>query len=109
MLNFVSLVFSALGWKSKGFKSKGHSKSKGLKALKGTKAKSYIHKGLTKRSTEPMGHYLKGDSDSFKGHFLKGKCLSLKGKCTVYVSLIKILSYVKSIATYAPQKVDIHS
>ena len=101
MLNFVriniySLVFSALGWKSKGLKSKGHSKSKGFKALKGTKAKSYIHKGLTKRSTEPWwGHSLKGDWDSFKdscwkGHSLKGKGHSLKkGKCRVHVGLKK--------------------
>ena len=90
------VLFSVLGWKSKGwkskshFKSKGHSKSKGLKAFKGTKAKSYIHKSLTKRSAEPLGHYLKGDSDSFKGfcwkgHSLKGKGHSLKGKCIIHV------------------------
>ena len=45
--------FSVLGWKSKGFKSKGLFKSKGFKAFKGTKAKSYIHKGHGKRSAEP--------------------------------------------------------
>ena len=91
------MFFSALGWKSKGLKSKGHSKSKDFKALKGTKAKSYIHKGLTKRSAEPWwGHSLKGDWDSFKdscwkGHSLKGKGHSLKGKCRVHVRLIEII------------------
>ena len=81
------VLFSVLGWKSKGFKSKGHFKSKGFKAFKGTKAKSYIHKGLTKRSAEPWwGHSMEEDwdlskgDDSFKGHSWKGKGHSWKGK-----------------------------
>jgi hypothetical protein len=37
------------GWKSECLKSNGHSKSKCFKVLKGTKAKSYIHKCLNKR------------------------------------------------------------
>ena len=72
-----ALIFSVLGWKSKGLKSKGHFKSKSLKAFKGTKAKSYVHKGLAKRSAKPWGHSLKGDSSKdfcSKGHSLKGKC-----------------------------------
>ena len=80
------MFLSVLGWKSKGLKSKGHSKSKGFKAFKGTKAKSYIHKGLAKRSAEPWwGHSLEEDwdlskgfyskGDSFKGHSRKGKCV----------------------------------
>ena len=77
------VLFPVIGWKSKGlkskghFKSKGHSKSKGLKAFKGAKAKSYIHKRLAKRSAEPWGHSLKGDSSEgfcWKGHSLKGNC-----------------------------------
>ena len=66
----VLVLFPVLGWKSKGLKSKGHYKSKGLKAFKGTKAKSYIHKGLTKRSAEPG----LGWSWS-RGHPEKGKCV----------------------------------
>ena len=78
--NFV--FFSVVGWKSNGLKYKGHFKSKGLKAFKGTKAKSYIHKGLGKRSAKPWGHSLKGDSSKgfcWKGHSLKGKCRSHVG------------------------------
>ena len=70
--------FSVLGWKSKGLKSKGHFESKGFKVLNGTKAKSYIHKDLTKRSAEPglgwswsRGFYIKGHG---KGKSFKGKC-----------------------------------
>ena len=74
------MFFSALGWKSKGLKSKGHSKIKGFKALKGIKAKSYIHKGLAKRSAESWGHSLKGDWDSSKGHSWKDQGHSWKGK-----------------------------
>ena len=85
------MFLSFLGWKSKGLKSKGHSKSKGFKAFKGTKAKSYIHKGLTKRSAEPglgwnwsiyIGFY-------WKGHF-KAKCDSWKGKPYVYTQSLPI-------------------
>ena len=99
--------FSVLGWKSKGFKSKGHFKSKGFKAFKGTKAKSYIHKGLTKRSAEPWwGHSMEEDwdlskgfyqkGDSFKGHSWKSKGRhSWKGKrveiTIIYVVLIEIV------------------
>ena len=88
------VLFSVLGWKSKGwkskshFKSKGHSKSKGLKAFKGTKAKSYIHKGFTKRSAEPWGLNLKGDWDSTEGFYWKDH--SLKGKVRIHVVQIKI-------------------
>ena len=102
LTKFKHCFFSVLGWKSKGlkskghFKSKGHSKSKGVKAFKGTKVKSYIHKGLTKKSAEPWGHYLKGDWDSSKGfywrdHSLKGKTHSLKGKVIIHVGLTKII------------------
>ena len=103
----VLVLFSVLGWKSKGFKSKGHFKSKGFKAFKGAKAKSYIHKGLTKRSAEPWwGHSMEDDwdlskgfyqkGDSFKGHSWKSKGHhSWKGKrveiTIIYVVLIEIV------------------
>ena len=76
-------IFSILGWKSKDLKSKGHfkskvySKSKGLKAFKGTKAKSHIHKGLVKTSAEPGLSWSWSRGFYWKGH---GKGKSLKGK-----------------------------
>ena len=79
-----SFFFSLLGWKSKGlkskghFKNKGHSKSKSLKAFKGTKAKSYIHKGLAKRSAEPGLGWSWSRGFYWKGHF------KAKGKPKVY-------------------------
>ena len=71
------VLFPVLGSKSKShFKSKAHPKS--WKAFKGTKAKSYIHKSLAKRSAEPglgwswsRGFYCKGHG---KGKSFKGKC-----------------------------------
>ena len=87
----VLVPFSVLGCKSKGFKSKGHFKSKGFKAFKGTKAKSYIHKGLTKRSAEPWwGHSMEEDWDLSKGFYRKGdsfKGHSWKSKCAEFIIL----------------------
>ena len=77
--------FSLVGWKSKGlkskghFKSKGHSKSKGWKAFKGIKAKSYAHKGLTKRSAEPGLGWSWSRGFYWKCHPWKGK-----GKCVEF-------------------------
>ena len=83
--SLTSWFFSILGWKSKGLKSKGHYKSKGhcksksFKAFKGTKAKSYIHKGLlAKRSAEPGFGWSWSRGFFWKGHSWKGK--SFKGK-----------------------------
>ena len=82
--------FSVLGWKSKGLKSKGHFKSKGFKALNGTKAKSDIHKGLAKRSAEPGLGWSWSRGFYWKGH---GKGKSFKGKCRIpnTVGIIQII------------------
>ena len=103
------VLFSFLGWKSKGlkskghFKSKGHPKSKGLKAFKGTKAKSYIHKGLVKRSAEPWGHSLKGDpSEGFcwKGHSLKGNCRIHVGWLSLLDNYLVLMVCLSKVITY---------
>ena len=73
------MFLSVLGWKSNGLKSKGHSKSKGIKAFKGTKAKSYIHKGLL-RAAEPGLGWSWSRGFFWKGH---GKGKSFKGKCRI--------------------------
>ena len=83
----VLVPFSVLGCKSKGFKSKGHSKSKSFKAFKGAKAKSYIHKGLAKRSAEPGLGWSRSRGFFWKCHSWKGK--SSKGKCVEFLRLFK--------------------
>ena len=80
----ILVLFSVLGWKSKGFKSKGHFKSKGFKALNGTEAKSYIHKGLAKRSAKPGLGWSWSRGFYWKGH---GKGKSFKGKCVEFTIL----------------------
>ena len=86
----ILVLFSLLGLKSKGLKSKGyfkikgHSMSKGFKALNGTKAKSDIHKGLAKRSAEPGLGWSWSRGFYWKGH---GKGKSFKGKW-VYLRLL---------------------
>ena len=87
----ILVLFSLLGLKSKGLKSKGyfkikgHSMSKGFKALNGTKAKSDIHKGLAKRSAEPGLGWSWSRGFYWKGHPWKGKGQSLKGKvCRIH-------------------------
>ena len=77
--------FSVLGWKSKGVKSKGHFKSKGFKALNVTEAKSDIHKGLAKRSSEP------GWSWRWSNPFYSGKHKFFKGKCAEFTILYVLL------------------
>ena len=79
--------FFVQGCKSKGVKSKGRHKSKGFKAFKGTKAKSYIHKGLTKRSAEPGFGWSLSRGFYWKCHSWKGKCK--KGKCVEFLRLLK--------------------
>ena len=97
------VLFSVLGWKSKGVKSKGNHKSKGIKAFKGGKAKSYIHKGLTKRSAEPWwGHSMEEDWDLSKGFYQKGdssKGHSWKGKCVEFTILnIVLIAIVRKLS-----------
>ena len=88
------MFLSFLGWKSKGLKSKGHSKSKGFKAFKGTKAKSYIHKGLTKKSAEPGLGWSWSRGFYWKGHPGKGKGQSSKGKlCGIH----NIVGFIETI------------
>ena len=70
------VLFSVLGWKSK-----GHFKSKGFKALNVTEAKSDIHKGLAKRSAEPGLGWSWSRGFYWKGH---GKGKSFKGQCVEF-------------------------
>ena len=65
-----------------------------MKAFKGTKAKSYVHKGLAKRSAEPGLGWSWSRGFYIKGH---GKGKSFKGKCRIHNTTVGIIEIFRKL------------